>query len=97
MPGIVRVGDNCTGHSCYPPRAAVSGSRNVYVNGKYTHRQTDLWAVHCCGSPPSCHSGALVEGSGTVFVNGLQVARQGDPVSCGSKGMECSRNVFAGD
>ncbi len=95
MPGVVRYTDNCTGHSCYPPRPNVQGSPDVYVNGLNMHRQTDVWMLHQCSD--SSHTGATVTGSGTVYANGLQVARQGDPVSCGSKAMQCSRNVFAGD
>jgi len=94
MPGLVRLGDICTGHSCYPPRRNIQGSLNVFVNGRNSHRFTDVWNKHCCGDPIVCHTGVTIFGSITVFVNGLGVARQGDPVSCGSFCMECSISVF---
>ncbi len=96
MPSVVRLGDKCTGHSpCYPPRPNIQASTNHFVNGKGVHRQGDGWAVHCCG--PACHAGNLAAGSPTVFTNGKQRARIGDPVNCGSFCAEGSPNVFAGD
>lgn len=94
MPAVARLGDTCSGHGCFPPRANVAGSPNVYVNGIAVHRQGDGWATHCCGS--SCHASALSAGSSTVYSNGLQLARIGDPVACGSAVAEGSGNVFAG-
>lgn len=96
MPAVHLRGQSCTGHQCYPPRQNVQGSPNVYCNGIPVHRQSDLWAVHCCGSPPNCHSGALVKGSATVYANSLQMARVGDPVSCGSTAMQGSGTVYCG-
>lgn len=94
MPAVTRLGDHCTGHGCWPSRPCISASPNVYVNHIPVHRQGDKWATHCCG--PSCHDGVLASGSSSVYVNGKQVARIGDPVSCGSKVQEGSPNVFAG-
>lgn len=89
-----RLGDSCTGHSCYPPRPSVQASPNVFVNGIPWHRQSDAWAVHCCGL--SCHDSVLARGSSTVFVNKLQAGRISDPVACGSAVMTGSADVFAG-
>jgi uncharacterized Zn-binding protein involved in type VI secretion len=94
MPAVTRLGDKCTGHGCFPPRANTSASGNVFVNNIAAHRQSDAWATHCCG--PSCHDSVLASGSGTVFVNNLQLARIGDPVACGSAIAAGSDNVFAG-
>lgn len=94
MPAAHRLGDVCTGHSCYPPRPNIQASPNVFVNGIPWHRQTDAWAVHCCGPP--CHASVLCAGSPTVFVNSLEAARIGDPVCCGSAAATGSPNVFAG-
>jgi uncharacterized Zn-binding protein involved in type VI secretion len=94
MPAITRLGDSCTGHGCYPPRPSTGASPNVYVNGIAVHRQSDSWASHCCGDP--CHGGSLSSGSGSVYVNGKQCGRIGDPVSCGSAVAVGSGNVFAG-
>ena len=41
MPGIVRLGDVCTGHGCWPPRPNVEASPNVFVNSIAVHRLYD--------------------------------------------------------
>ena len=99
MAGIARSGDTCTGHDCFPPRAAASGSPSVFVNGKPAHRQGDSWQVHTCTHPETphgSHGGTLASGSSSVYVNGRQLGRIGDPVSCGSTVASGSNNVFAG-
>lgn len=93
MPAAHRLGDICTGHACFPPRPNIQGSPNVFVNNIPIHRETDAWAVHCCGA--ACHGGNLAAGSPDVFVNGLQFARIGDPVDCGSFAATGSPDVFA--
>lgn len=94
MPAVHRHTDLCTGHGCFPPRPNVQGSTDVFVNGLGAHRVTDTWASHCCG--PVCHASVQAGGSGTVYVNGLSLARIGDPVACGSVCATGSQNVFAG-
>lgn len=94
MPPVCRVGDICTGHGCYPPRACVQGSPTVLVNGIPLHRQSDAWASHCC---VVCHSSVLAAGCTTVLCEGLQVGRVGDPVACGSAVATGSPNVLCGD
>lgn len=99
MPPASRLDDICTGHECFPPRNATSGSPNVFINSRAAHRQGDSWAVHACTHPDmphGSHAGSLGAGSSTVFVNGKQLARVGDPVSCGSSVASGSSNVFAG-
>lgn len=94
MPQVVRLGDKCTGHGCWPSRPNILASPDVFVNGLGWHRQTDAWDAHCC--PPSpCHGGALASGSPDVYVNGLQGGRKGDPVDCGSACAEHSPDVWA--
>jgi uncharacterized Zn-binding protein involved in type VI secretion len=94
MPAVTRLGDNCTGHGCFPPRPNVQASSDVFVNKIGAHRQSDAWAVHCCGIP--CHSSVLAAGSSTVYVNKKQLCRIGDPVACGSVSAQGSSSVFAG-
>lgn len=94
MPAVTRLGDQCTGHGCFPPRVNNQASSDVFINGIGAHRMGDGWVVHCCG--PSCHSSNLAAGSSSVYVNGKQLARIGDPVACGSAVAEGSSNVFAG-
>lgn len=93
MAGITRLGDMCTGHGSYPPRPNDQASSNVFVNGIGAHRETDHWSPHCNNS---CHDGNLASGSTSVYVNGLPVARIGDPVTCGSSSAQGSSDVFAG-
>jgi len=96
MPQLVRKGDICSGHACYPPRPNIQGSNDVYVNNIPLHRVSDAWAVHCCGgSPPPCHGSNLCRGSTTVFANVLGVGRKGDLVCCGSRCVQHSNDVFA--
>jgi len=94
MPAVTRLGDGCTGHGCFPGRANTAASGNVFINGIGAHRQGDSWATHCCG--PVCHGSSLATGSSSVYVNGKQLARIGDPVACGSASAAGSGNVFAG-
>ena len=46
MPGVAMLGDSCTGHGCYPSRANVQASPDVFCNGRAVHRQGDAWASH---------------------------------------------------
>ena len=94
MPAVVRLGDECTGHGCYPPRVNDQASTNTFVNGRGIHREGDHWVTHCCG--PSCHDSNLASGSSTVFINGKPAARIGDPIECGSVAAQGSSNVFFG-
>ena len=99
MPAATRLGDICTGHACFPSRNSIAGSSNVFVNGIPWHRQNDGWSVHCCTHPDvphGCHDSVLASGSKTVYVNGKQAGRIGDPVACGSSVATGSKNVFAG-
>lgn len=99
MPAVTRLGDTCTGHECFPPRASTGGSPNVFCNGKPVHRVGDGWEAHTCTHPKiphGTHGGSLASGSSTVFVNGKPIGRVGDSVSCGSSVASGSPNVFAG-
>jgi len=93
-PPATRLTDNCTGHGCYPPRPAVSGSENVFTNNLNQVRVTDQYASHCCDA--SCHGGILAEGSSTVYINNLPAGRQGDPIDCGSYADIHSPDVIIG-
>lgn len=95
MPAVSRLGDTCTGHGAWPPRPSTGASANVFVDGIAAHRQGDAWASHC-NPTPSCHASVLAAGSASVFANGKQLARIGDPVACGSAVAQGSPTVFAG-
>jgi len=92
--GVVRLGDQCSGHGGFPSRPNQTAAINVYANGIPVHRLGDYWPTHCDGH--SCHDGYLLTASTTVFANGVGVARVGDEVSCGSHCQVGSANVFAG-
>ena len=94
MPAITRLGDQCTGHGCFPARPNTSAAASVFINGIAVHRVGDAWGTHCCG--PACHASVLAEGSSSVFAEGQAVGRIGDPVACGSSVAEGSANVYAG-
>ena len=44
MPKATRQTDFCTGHACFPPRAADGGSSDTYVNNLAQMRETDTYA-----------------------------------------------------
>lgn len=92
--GVHRKGEFCTGHGCWPPRANVEGSQNVFCNSIEVHREGDYWGLHVC---KDAHIGNLKEGSKTVKVNNQGMARITDPVNCGSFASTGSGNVFCGD
>lgn len=91
---VVRIGDLSTGHQCFPPQTSLTGSSNVFINGKGAVRVGDLWSVHVCDT--AFHPGTQITGSSTVFVNGKPLARIADAINCGSFCAMGSTNVFAG-
>jgi len=96
MPAVTRLGDVCTGHGCWPPRASTGASPDVFADGIAVHRQGDAWAPHTCPAIPETHASVLASGSATVFADGLHLGRIGDPVACGSSVATGSTTVFAG-
>lgn len=97
MAAVTRLGDQCSGHGCWPPRPNTEGSPDVFANGIAIHREGDAWAQHTCPDIPETHSSVLASGSSTVFVNGREIGRINDPVACGSFVVQGSPDVFAGD
>lgn len=95
MPAISRLGDMCTGHGCWPQRPNDTASSDVYVEGLGIHRQGDHWVSHCCPNQ-GCHDGVLASGSGSVYINGLQCSRVGDPIDCGSSILTGAGTCYAG-
>lgn len=83
MPAICLLGDVCTGHGAFPPRANTGSDDYLVVNGRPVHCVGHGWASHC-NPTPSCHASTLAGGSAYFFVNGQAVGRIGDPVACGS-------------
>lgn len=94
MPAVTRLQDQCTGHDSCPPKPLVTGSPNVFVNGKPKGRVTDKYESHGC-VVHTPHQDEIAQGSSTVFCNGLSVARVGDSVSIGGSVQDGSPDVFA--
>lgn len=90
-----RLGDQESGHGCFPPTPCTSASGNVITNGKGAMRVGDKFATHCCPNA-GCHPPVLASGSGTVKINGKAAGRLGDPTGCGAKVMVGSGNVLIG-
>jgi len=81
MAVIVRLGDYCSGHGCWPPRPNDSASPDFFVNDKEGHRLGDHWTIHCC---ETCHDGLQASASPDFFLNDRAAARVGDNINCGS-------------
>ncbi|WP_264731107.1 MULTISPECIES: PAAR domain-containing protein [unclassified Wolbachia] len=79
---IVCIGDHCMG---IPVHVCMSGSNDVFVNGRSVCRKGDILTL----------GEKLTQGSNSVFVNGIGVTRTGDLASCGFHVMSISKNVFA--
>lgn len=95
MPGAIRLGDVSTGHPhCYPARPNVEASGDVMINGKGAHRVGDAWAIHGACKDHSPHGGVAASGSSNVFVNGRNLCRIGDSISCGDIMAEGSNDVI---
>ena len=93
MPAVTRIGDSEVAHCSGMVRA--QGSPNVFVNSRAVSRQGDKNTPHLLpGNPCPGHSTTISSGSSTVFINGKQCGRVGDP-TCTSVAAGSS-NVFAG-
>lgn len=94
MSGIVRQGDMCSGHGCFPPRLPISWSANVFVENKPVVLNGDLLESHCCPDN-ECHNGMYI-GIGNVFANNRYIQKKSDPISCGSRCQNSSNTVTIG-
>ncbi len=92
--GICRVGDVCSGHGCWGPRPSSESSANVIVNGRGVMVVGHRFVTHCCGG--HCHDGVAAGGSSKLVSNGRAAFRNGDPISCGSRGANGALNVIVG-
>ncbi|AOV87253.1 hypothetical protein WG67_01225 [Wolbachia endosymbiont of Drosophila incompta] len=79
---VVCIGDYCSG---IPAHVCMSGSSDVFVNGRSVCRKGDILTL----------GEKLTPGSNSVFVNDIGITRTGDLVSCGFHVMGDSKNVFA--
>jgi uncharacterized Zn-binding protein involved in type VI secretion len=93
MPAIVRLGDMCSGHGCFGPRASISASPDCLIEGIPAVRIGDMWEPHACGVCDP-HDGMQASGSPKVKINGIPVARIGDSISCGSTNLSGSNCII---
>lgn len=94
MKPVCRLNDKSSGHGPYPPQAILSGSSNVFINGRPVAAKGDELEPH--PTPDPAHTSKLSSGSSTVYVNGKPINRIGDSVSCGGFMVNGSSNVFSG-
>jgi uncharacterized Zn-binding protein involved in type VI secretion len=87
--------DVCTGHDACPPRKAIEGSPDVFLDGHAVVRLGDLWESHGCPAHTP-HKGRVVQASSEVTVNGLPVVRVGDPLDCGGTVKTGCEALYAG-
>ncbi|MFP3033835.1 MAG: PAAR domain-containing protein [Wolbachia sp.] len=80
---VIRLGDHCEEAL---PHFCISGSRDVFINGRPVCRQGDSLS----------EGKVMTQGSKAVFANGKAIARTGDLISCGAIAEQGSNNVFAG-
>jgi uncharacterized Zn-binding protein involved in type VI secretion len=95
MAAASRLGDICSGHGCFPPRAGKDAASTVFINGIQAHKYGDPWDVHCCPGA-GCHPSIIGGGSGSVTIEKAPAARIGDSIACGSVIAQGSSNVFIG-
>lgn len=87
--------DVCTGHDACPPRKAVEGSPDVFIDGHAVVRLGDLWESHGCPAHAP-HQGRVNQASSEITVNGLPVVRVGDPIDCGGQVKTGCEALYAG-
>ena len=97
MPAIVVEGELSQGHDHFPPVPAIPGSPKVTIEGKKVILEGDSYAPHHHGGDhPHLHTPIASVGSPTVFVNGIGVVRDGDPLNCGDAAdTQSNFSVFA--
>lgn len=107
MSKATRIGDGTSGicdpgvcEACPHSREGnnISGSDNVFINGKRVHRRGDVGSCNCPHGGSYQSTGA----SATVFANGRGITRIGDVTTCQNCGcagnhVSGSDNVFVGD
>jgi len=95
MPKAARLADSGSGHGCFPPTSIVSGSGDVFIDGRPAARSGDPLAPHGC---KDCvpHGRAIAGGSSSVFINNRPAARVGDGIGCGGSVASGSGTVSVG-
>jgi uncharacterized Zn-binding protein involved in type VI secretion len=93
---VARKGvDESSGHDDCPPRKAVEGSPDVFLEGHAVVRLGDLWEEHEC-EEHDAHEGRVIQASSEVTINGKPVVRVGDVLDCGCVVKTGARALYAG-
>ena len=82
MPSAVRKDDMDSGHDGFPPRSVLSGSPNVFINGKPSSRVTDNMGSHNKNVPEISY-GVDEEGNPVEIITMVNVTHSGT-ISSGS-------------
>jgi len=90
---------NLTQGHCWVPTWPQSVNRkgSVFVEGRKAMGVGDSFFPHIpsCTVPPTTHPVQAILGSPNVFVEGVPILRDGDPLSCGDVADGGSQNVLA--
>jgi uncharacterized Zn-binding protein involved in type VI secretion len=101
MPGITRIGDQSTGHGCFPPTPLIASPvSKTFVNGARVGvvSPQSYHATHSCGITvhPQPAARSYVQGSSNTFIEGFPATRIGDNIQCGDAVAQGSPNTFIG-
>ncbi len=91
MPEVSTKVDLCQGHDACPPRAFLTFSPSLTVEGFEVVRESDRLHVHGCSQHPP-HSAVVRRGWPTVYVNAHRVAYVGAPITCDSEVVATGRS-----
>jgi len=96
MTAVVRIGDLDIVHCSLPVRAV--GSPNVIVGGLPWSLVSNINMPHLIPAGRFCavHVAPIIQGSSSVFVNGLSAGRIGAPILNCTATASGSPNVFCG-
>lgn len=98
MPEAARIGDIInTGHECDDTAPIAEGSGSVFAEGIGLSYQGAAIVPHEWPSDGGCalHDAVINEGSSSVFVHGIPVARMSDSADLGAI-IEGAASVFVG-
>lgn len=97
---IVKSTDITRGHGGPPTHILNYSVVNVFVDGANPIVIGDTYAPHKGvlnpRSGPTTHPVSVIQGSQTVFINGIPVLREGDQLSCGDIAAVQIGTVFCG-
>ncbi len=97
MPAVSTKVDLCQGHDACVPRAFVTFSPDITVEGFEVVRESDRLHAHGCDKH-IVHSAVVRRGWPTVYVNGQRIAYVGAPITCDSEVLATGRpSVMIGE